>query len=125
MKIELNFRKEFIRFCMAGAIVTATDFSIYFVLFHFFPFNVSKGISFVCAGTAGYLLYKYWIFKNKQASLPEIFRYAFINLLAMGINVFINHHFLSLWPKGIFLALIFATAITSLFTFVCFKWWVF
>ena len=75
---------------MAGAVVTATDFCIYYVLFHFFSFNVSKGISFLCAGIVGYLLYKYWIFKNKQASLFEVLRYAFINSLALGVNVAIN-----------------------------------
>ena len=87
-------RKEMIRFCIAGSIVTATDFSIYYILFHFFPFNVSKGISFTCAGIVGYLLYKYWIFKNNRASFTEVLRYALINSLALGINVFINHRIL-------------------------------
>jgi len=123
--MDINFRKEFIRFCMAGAVVTATDFCIYYVLFHFFSFNVAKGISFTCAGIAGYLLYKYWIFKNKQASVFEVLRYAFINSLALGVNVAINHLMLSQRPRGIFTALIMATSVTSLFTFVCFKWWVF
>ena len=114
-----------IRFCIAGSIVTATDFSIYYILFHFFPFSVSKGISFTCAGIVGYLLYKYWIFKNNQPSFREVFRYAFINSLALGVNVSVNHLVLSHWPGAILMAFIIATAVTGLFTFVCFKWWVF
>jgi len=125
LKIDMHFRKEFIRFCIAGGIVTATDFSIYYVLFHFLSFNVSKGISFICAGIVGYLISKYWTFKKNEHSLTEIFRYTFINFLALGINVFINHSILSQRPRDILLALIIATVLTSLFTFVCFKWWVF
>jgi len=120
-----DFRKEFLRFCIAGSIVTAADFSIYYVLFHFFSFNISKGISYICAGTVGYLLYKYWIFKNNAPSLSEVVRYASVNLLGLGINVFVNHCILSQKPADIFIALIIATSVTSLFSFVCFKWWVF
>lgn len=125
MKININARNEFIRFSVAGSIVTATDFSIYFVLFHFLSFNVSKGISCTCAGIVGYLLYKYWTFKKDRASFTEICRYTFINILAIGINVSVNHHFLRVWPEGIFIALMIATATTSVFTFISFKWWVF
>ena len=121
----MKTRKEIIRFLFAGTIVNATDFSIYYVLFHFFPFSVSKGISFTCAGILGYLLMKYWIFKRNQASFAEVGRYAFINSLALGVNVFTNHSILKLWHGNVFLALIIATVVTGLFTFVCFKWWVF
>jgi len=121
----MNTRKEIIRFCIAGTIVNATDFSIYYILFHFFSFSVSKGISFTCAGIVGFLLYKYWVFKNNHPSSVEIIRYALINSLALGINVLINHHILSRWPGSVFAALIMATSLTALFTFVCFKWWVF
>jgi len=114
-----------IRFCCAGCMTTATDFSIYYILFHFLPYNVAKGISFTCGGVVGYLLCKYWIFKNNEPSFNEAVRYAFINSLALGINVYINHYFLILWPRAIFASLIIATSLTGLFTFVCFKGWVF
>jgi putative flippase GtrA len=118
-------RKEMLRFCIAGGIITATDFSIYYVLFHFLPFNIAKGISFASAGIVGYLLSKYWTFKKNKPSFTEILRYASINLLALAINVFINDHILSQWPGEIFIALIITTLVTGLFTFICFKWWVF
>jgi putative flippase GtrA len=121
----MNARKEITRFLIAGTIVNATDFSIYYILFHFLPYSISKGISFTCAGIVGYLLMKYWIFKHKQASYTEIGRYALINSLALGINVLTNQTILKLWPGSVFLALIIATILTGLFAYVCFKWWVF
>ena len=118
-------RDEFIRFCIAGTIVNATDFSIYFILFHFFSYNISKAISFTCAGIVGYLLYKFWTFKEDQSSFSEIIRYIIANFLALGINVFINLFILSIWPKQVLGALIIATAITGLFAYILFKCWVF
>ena len=116
---------EFIRFCIAGATITATDFSVYYLLFHSLPYSFAKAISFTSAGIVGYLLCKYWIFKNNKPSLGEVIRYVLINSVALGINVFINHYILSHRHGTIFIALIAATCATGLFTFVCFKWWVF
>ncbi len=121
----MNTKKEIIRFLIAGTIVNATDFSVYYILFHFLPFSVSKGISFTCAGIVGYLLLKYWTFKHNQKSYAEIARYALINSLALGVNVLTNQSILKLRPGAVFLALITATILTGLFTFTCFKWWVF
>ena len=122
----MNDRKEIIRFLIAGTIVNATDFSIYFILFHFLPFSISKGISFTCAGIVGYFLIKFWTFKhNKPSTYAEVGRYALINCIALGINVLTNQGMLKLWPGNILLALITATIVTGLFTYACFKWWVF
>ena len=125
MKIDAYARNEFIKFCFAGSIITATDFSVYYVLFHFLPYSAAKAISFFSAGIAGYLLCKYCIFKNNEPSYLEVLRYAFINGLALVINVYINHLFLSLWHGAVLEALLVATSFTGLFTFVGFKWWVF
>ncbi|MCX5714487.1 MAG: GtrA family protein, partial [Candidatus Omnitrophica bacterium] len=102
----MNTKKEVIRFLIGGAIVNATDFSIYYILFHFLPFSVSKGISFTCAGIVGYFLMKFWTFKHsKPSSYAEVRRYALINSLALGINVLTNQSMLKLLSGHIFLAL--------------------
>jgi putative flippase GtrA len=121
----MKTKKEIIRFIFAGTIVNVTDFSVYFILFHFLPFSLSKGISFTCGGIVGYLINKYWTFKINQPSYAEMGRYAIINFLALGINVLTNQLILSLWPGAVWPALIFATALTGLLTFICFKLWVF
>ena len=122
---DMNVRKEIIRFSIAGTFVVATDFSIYYLLFHFLPFSIAKGISFTCAGIVGYLINKYWIFKHSRPSPVEIGRYVATNVLALGVNVVINHSILNVRPGAVWLALVIATALTSLLTFICFKWWVF
>jgi len=125
LKTEINTRKDIIRFLISGTITNAADFSVYYVLFHFLPFSISKGISFTCAGIVGYLLSKYWVFKHNQASYTEVRRYVMINFLALVINVLTNQGILKALPGAVFLALIIATIVTGVFTFVCFKWWVF
>ena len=126
MKIDKSTSREIIRFLIAGTIVNATDFSIYFILFHFLPYSVSKGISFACAGIVGYFLVKFFTFKhNNPLSYAEVVQYALINSLALGINVLTNKIILNLRPGAVFLALIIATILTGLFTYTCFKWWVF
>lgn len=121
----MSVKKEIMRFLIAGTVVNTTDFIVYFILFHFLPYSLSKGISFTCAGIVGYLLGKYWIFKHNRLSYVEMGRYALINFLALGVNVLTNQSILSLWPGAVLEALLIATAVTGLFTFVCFKWWVF
>ncbi len=125
LKIDSNSRKEIIKVFVAGTIVNATDFGVYYILFHFMLFSIAKAISFTCAGIVGYLLYKYWAFKRSQSSYSEFGRYALINFLALGINVVINQIILNIWHGAIYPALIIATICTSLFAFICFKWWVF
>jgi len=71
-----EYKKRDYPVLIAGTIVNATDFSIYYILFHFLSFSVSKGISFTCAGIVGYLLGKFWIFKHNRTSYAEIGRYA-------------------------------------------------
>jgi len=114
-----------IRFFGAGSIVVVIDFGIYYALMNSLSFSLAKGISFTCAGIIGYLLNKYWTFKHNQASYAEVGRYAIINFIALGINVLTNQYILKLWPGAVVAALIIASMLTGLFTFVCFKWWVF
>ena len=121
----MNSRKEILRFLISGAVINGTDFSVYFILFHFLPYSISKGISFTCAGIVGYLLCKHWIFKRDRLSYAEMGRYALINGLALGINILTNQMILNTWLGAVLAALLMATAVTGLFTFVCFKWWVF
>jgi len=125
VKTDLSTRKEILRFFISGTAVIATDFSVYYLLLHFLTFSVSKGISFTCAGLAGYLLNKYWTFKQSRQSYGEAGRYILVNMMALGINVLTNQSILILWPGAVWPALLTATALTSLLSYGCFKWWVF
>ena len=121
----MNRKNELIRFLVSGVVVTTTDFAIYFLLIHVLPISFAKGISFTAAGIVGYLLNKYWTFQQEKSSYAEMGRYWTVNVIAFGLNVFINHQVLRTGPEGVWLALISATLVTSVFTYVGFKWWVF
>ena len=121
----LKTRKEVIRYFIAGALTNAIDFSIYFLLINVLSYNISKAISFTCAGIVGYLFNKYWAFERCQTSYAEGGRYAFISVLALGINIVTNRSILNIWPEQMLLGLVIASMATGLFTFICFKWWVF
>lgn len=121
----MNTRKEMIRFLIVGGIVNAVDLSVYFLLGHWLMLSLAKGISFTCGGACGYLLNKYWTFERAEQSIAELGRYALINLLALAVNVSTNQVILIIWPGAIWPALLTATALTALLTFMCFKWWVF
>ncbi|MBU1044424.1 MAG: GtrA family protein [Candidatus Omnitrophica bacterium] len=117
--------KEIIRFSISGIFVVATDASIYYLLIRFLPSAIAKGISFTCGGIVAYLLNKYWTFKQEEKSTAEIFRFVFANSLALGLNIGINEIILYIDKQAVFLALAIATAITAIFTFIVFKFWVF
>lgn len=121
----MNAKIEIIRFSIAGTLVGAIHFGLYYLLIHFLSFSLSAGISFICAGIVAYMFNKYWTFKNDQLSYAEIFRYTLINFLALGVNVFTNQSILNVWPGAVFGALAIASMITGSLTFICFKWWVF
>ena len=126
MKTDTTIRQEIIRSSIAGPFIGATDFGIYYLLIHFLPFSLAKAASFTCAGAVAYLFNKYWIFQTGEPpSYVQIGRYWIINFVALGINVLTNQMILRAQPGAVFLALVIATALTSLFTFACFKWWVF
>jgi putative flippase GtrA len=125
LRTGLKDGREMGRFFSAGFIVTALDCGLYFFLFRFLPLSVAKAISFACAGGVGYFLNARWTFKQSQSSYTEVGRYILISILAWVLNVLTNQAFLFLWPTALFLAFACATALTSVATFVSFKWWVF
>lgn len=121
----MNTAQEILRFSITGMLVVAADFGIYYFLIHLLPTIFSKAVSFTCAGIIGYFLNKYLVFKNNQTSCAEMGRFIFINLLALGLNVWINQILLESFQSSIRVALVTATAVTNIMIFVCFKWWVF
>lgn len=122
----MNIKREIMRFSIAGIFVGITDFGIYYLLIRSLSFSLAKGISFTCAGIVAYLANKYWIFHyNRLFTYSEMGRYWIINCLALGMNVLTNQIILELCPGAVFLALISASMLTGLLTFICFKWWVF
>ncbi len=122
----MSFKKNILQYLIAGTFVEAIDFSIYYFLIGFLSFSFSKGIAFTCAGIVAYFLNKYWTFSGSPpASYLETGRYLITNFVALGINVLTNQSILNAWPNTVFGALIIASMVTGVLSFVFFKWWVF
>ena len=121
----MNNKKEIIRFCLAGILVVGTDSGVYTFLIHFCSFNLAKGLSFACGGAVGYVINKYWTFQSRRRSGAEVVRYCLINVLTLGLNIYINRSVLHFLPGAVFWAFVIATVLTGLFSYVSFKWWVF
>jgi len=116
---------QIIKFTIAGILVVGTDVGIYTLLINFLPFWLAKGISFTCGGLLAYLVNKYWTFKQEKKSPAEIVRFIIANLAALGLNVATNELILRANEEAVFVALAAATAVTAVFAFVVFKYWVF
>lgn len=117
--------QEILRFSVAGIAVITADFSIYYFLSQFLPYNIAKAVSFTCAGIVGYMINKFWVFKNQQSSAAEMVRFLLVNLIALGMNVAVNHLLIESFRTSKLFALITATAVTNVMIYVSFKWWVF
>lgn len=116
---------EIIRFSITGVFVIATDFGVYYLLIHLLPSAIAKAISFTCGGVVAYVLNKYWTFKQEQKSSSEVVRFIIANFIALGLNVAVNETILRINHEAVLLALVTATILTSIFTFVVFKFLVF
>ncbi len=116
---------QMIRFTVSGALVVGTDMGMYLLLQPMMPSALAKGISFTAGGVLGYLLNKMWTFESQGQSANEVGRFVIANTLALVVNIGINQLILYFYPERVRTALIIATALTAIFTFVVFKWWVF
>ena len=87
--------------------------------------DISKGISFVCAGMVGYLFNKHWTFSQHHRSHSEMVRYGATEFFLLGFNISFNKGVLMLWPEATFPAAVAASLSTALVSFVLKKTWVF
>ena len=110
---------------MVSPMVGATDFGVYFLSKIFLPVDIAKGISFICAGIAGYLFNKYWTFSQHRRSHTEMIRYWITEVFLLGFNISVNKGILLLWPQAHFLGAATASLSTALVSFICKKMWVF
>src|SRR3989339_704269 len=97
----MNF-KEIFKFLITGMFVVGVDMGVYSLLIHYLPYTIAKGIS-----------------------KSEVFRFIIANVCALVVNVGINYLILAGNKEKVFIALITATSITAVFTYVIFKFWVF
>jgi putative flippase GtrA len=121
----MSTQKEICRFLLVTPFVGLTDFGVYFLCLEFLPLSVSKGIAFAVAAVVGYLLNKHWTFRKHRRSYSEAGRYFLIQVFLLGFNVVVNKLVLLPFPEAIFLAMMTASLLTAVVSFILKKWWVF
>jgi putative flippase GtrA len=118
-------RRHFIVFTIVGAAAISMDMGTYYFLINFLPKAAAKTMSFFCGGVIAYFFNKYWTFQQAESSGAEVGRFVLANTAALVLNVSTNQGMLILWPTKVLLALMIATAVTFVFSFFIFKFWVF
>lgn len=118
-------KKEIGRYLIAGFLAVATDMTVYYFLINFYPYSISKSISFISGTCVAYVINKYWTFDKKEKSLREATKFAILYSSSLLVNVGINKLFLTLLPKYVMFAFLMATGTSIILNFVGQKWWVF
>lgn len=124
MAIDANTRKQLGKFVVAGVIAVAIDFGVYYFLNRYVGHNVSKGVSFLTGSIVAYLLNKFWTFDVKEFSGTQLFRFFFLYLTTLAINVLINKGVLTLFDS-VLLGFLCATGASTILNFIGQKCWVF
>lgn len=83
--------RQFIRFCIVGAINTVVDFGVYIALTRPFPFWGSHLVlasvcSFIVAVSSSFLLNNYWTFGLRRLELKRSIKFVLVALGGLGWN---------------------------------------
>jgi putative flippase GtrA len=123
--ISAQFKKELLRFLISGITAVSVDCLSYSSLLYIGTAPaIAKGIGFLFGTLVTYFLNKFWTFQKPHREWQEVLRFVSVYALSMGINIGINHIFLE--KTGIvILAFLCATAVSTVFNFICLKLFVF
>jgi putative flippase GtrA len=126
--LKQEMLRQFIKFCIIGAINTLLDFGIYIFLsrvlgFYFLYANIT---SVTLAMASSFILNKYWTFKNFDKGLKQqSIKFILVNLVYFFLNnsiVYISVHF---FQAHDLLAKMIAVAIGLFWNFGANKYWTF
>lgn len=119
-----KIKKELKKFIVAGFGAVGTDLGIYYFFLHFSVSYIAKGISFLSGTIVAFIINKYWTFGKKKKSYIEVFRFALLYSITLGVNVLTNKLVLDI--SGIvLLSFIIATGVSTILNFIGQKFWVF
>ena len=124
MEIDTTTKQQLGKFIVSGLIAVAVDFGVYFFLNNYINHNVSKGLSFLTGSIVAYLLNKFWTFRAKEFSGSQLFRFFFLYLTTLAINILVNKGVLNLFNSVLF-GFLCATGASTILNFLGQKFWVF
>ena len=92
---------EFLKFCVSGAIGASTSYAIFYVLIEYVGlwYLFSSMIAFIFSCIPGFILKKFWVFKNKnievvrrQIILYLIVYFTFFLINAGAMHILVEHY---------------------------------
>ena len=86
---------EFVKFCVSGAIGASTSYIIFYILIEYVElwYLFSSMIAFIFSSIPGFMLKKFWVFKNKNIKIvrKQIILYLIIYSSFFLINAWFMH----------------------------------
>ena len=118
--------RQFLRFAVAGAVVTGIAAGGYWILASSFMPPLAANICGWTAATAtGFFLHRRWSFQSTSRRPNESFRFFTVAVLALAINTFFVWLITGLFDGPIWLSVAPLVFITPLATFSLNRTWVF
>jgi len=123
--ISSQFKKEIFRFLISGITAVSVDCLSYSALLYLgiIP-AIAKGFGFLFGTLVTYFLNKFWTFQKPHREWQEVLRFVGVYALSMGINIGINQVVLEK-TNIVIIAFLCATALSTIFNFICLKLFVF
>ncbi len=124
---------ELVRYLIAGASAVSADLITYWLLLPAINPSPAKAFSFVAGTIVAYTLQKFWTFKQKEHSWPEVTKFISLYSSSLLINVAVNRvsiylietYIPQLQPMRFQLSWLMATGTSTVMNYVGQKFWVF
>lgn len=124
---KLNLKETDLYFVLAGICAVFTDYLVYIYIINFINISLAKGIAFFCGVVVSWIINSNLTFKTNDEKLVQFFKYIFVLIFTMSLNIVVNNFFLYLLviKYEVSLSFLVATSISTATNFILFKYWVF
>ena len=116
---------KIIRYLFAGGFATVSSLLVLFICVNYFKwwYLSSAVLSFSTAVIIGYILHKFWVFKNYRTNnIPQQFlSFLTFGLMMLGLNTLMMYIFVDIFHVWYLLAQVICSIITAFINFICFN----
>jgi len=126
--LRIEIYRQFIKFCIIGAVNTIIDYSIYLLLNRVFGlyFLYANIIAIIVAMTSSFIFNKYWTFRNNEKKIrSQSIKFIIVNIIYFFLNNFIVFALANYLAVYDILAKITATIVGLFWNFVANRYWTF
>jgi dolichol-phosphate mannosyltransferase len=122
--------KQFIRFCIVGAICAVLNFSIYYSLTEWLGvwYVMSGAVAFIITAIINFIANKFWTFQNNKRGkeiLNQVGKFAIVMISGVIINSSILYFITEFFGIDYRLSWVVATGIVTFWNYVLNRFWTF